>query len=98
MGISRFVSETPGRDKVDGHLMIDAFWKNDLRGIAIFRLGRCTSFQLAKKIQFVSQFMVPALLGPNVSILEARHTPGNWCNQAVMSGTPFPEKPIKSDD
>jgi hypothetical protein len=36
--------------------MIDAVWKNDLRGIAIFRLGRCTSFQLANKIQFVSEF------------------------------------------
>jgi hypothetical protein len=78
MGISRFVSETPGRDKVDGHLMIDAVWKNDLRGIAIFRLGRCTSFQLANKVQFVSQFMVPALLGPNVPILEVRHKLCAW--------------------
>jgi hypothetical protein len=67
--------------------MIDAVWKNDLRGIAIFRLGRCTSFQLANKIQFVSQFMVPALLGPTVPILEVRHTPGIWCNQAIMSGS-----------
>jgi hypothetical protein len=63
MGISRFVSETPGRDKVDGHLMIDAFWKNDLRGIAIFRLGRCTSFQLANKMLFVSQLNGSGLLG-----------------------------------
>jgi len=63
MGISRFVSETPGRDKVDGHLMIDAVWKNDLRGIAIFRLGGCTSFQLANKMLFVSQLNGSGLLG-----------------------------------
>jgi hypothetical protein len=49
MGISRFVSETPGRDKVDGHLMIDAVWKNDLRGIAIFRFGFKTGY--AKRLQ-----------------------------------------------
>src|ERR1039458_10779645 len=62
MGISRFVSETPGRDKVDGHLMIDEVWKNDLRRIAIFRLGRCTSFQLANKIQFLIEWSSPQAL------------------------------------
>src|SRR5450759_1049306 len=35
--------------------------------------------------------MVSALLGPNVPILEVRHTPGIWCNQAVMSGLLDPE-------
>jgi len=39
--------------------MIDAVWKNDLRGIAIFRLGRCTSFQLANKMVFLSQCSYP---------------------------------------
>jgi len=63
-----------------------------------FEKERLKTRQLANKVQFVSQFMVPALLGPNVPILEVRHTPGIWCNQAVMSGTPSPEKPIKSGD
>jgi hypothetical protein len=97
MGISRFVSETPGRDKVGGHLMIDAVWKNDLRGIAIFKLGRCTSFQLANKMPFLIELNAPGLLGPITPILEVRPS-GIWCSQTVMRGTPPPEKPIKSDD
>src|ERR1035437_6039308 len=46
--------------------MIDAVWKNDLRGIAIFRLGRCTSFQLANKMQFLIECSPPK--SGNVSV------------------------------
>src|SRR5450759_1171459 len=46
--------------------MIDAVWKNDLRGIAIFRLGRCTSFQLAKKMRFLIECSPPK--SDNVSV------------------------------
>src|SRR5450759_3298993 len=46
--------------------MIDAVWKNDLRGIAIFRLGRCTSFQLANKCVFLIECSPPK--SDNVSV------------------------------
>src|ERR1019366_5207441 len=46
--------------------MIDAVWKNDLRGIAIFRLGQCTWFQLANKMQFLIECSPPK--SDNVSV------------------------------
>src|SRR5450759_688342 len=61
--------------------MIDAVWKNDLHGIAIFRLGRCTSFQLANKMQFVSQFMAPVF---SVECAHSRNSQSNGRSLSVF--------------